>query len=143
MYKRQVLLFSTSVYSQSLNRALAKKILFRTNRVITSAKKDLEKNHHFSGHFSKSFGHQILAISYFRKGRYDIAVYHSLKSRNDANTSIRNNNGRLPIESKFDIKENSYFTHSPAVQVLEKELENENIPKEEDLIKESCSLPIE
>ena len=134
-----------NAFGQKINRPESKRILFRTNQVLQAAKKSIETNRKYSGYFAKAYAHQKLAITFFRRDRFEKAIYQSLKARYDALKSIRDNLGITPKEMKLDAIENGFHSRSPLSSILEQELEEENVPllKDEDLVSKKLMLSIE
>lgn len=140
------LLISISlVHAQNANRIGTKRILYRTNKVIKSAHAAIKKNQHFKGDFKKAYNHQSLAITYFRKARYNKAIHHSLKARKDAAKVIRDNRGETVTEIKLNSEENSYLASSPDSDSLTNELNDSSVKEieEEELVKTNINLSVE
>lgn len=134
-----------NVIAQNLTRADAKKILFRTNRVIYASVASVKNTENFTGDLSQAHAYQKFAITFFRKGLFTKSVYHSLYARKKAENSIKLNKGNMPMEANLDSKENAFFLSSPSKESLIKEFYESHIAviKEEQLIKSKLKINIE
>jgi hypothetical protein len=102
-------------------RVHAKQAIMRTNSVVKAAQKAAAKGGNSTG-LGLAVGHQRFAVNLYQEGRYQQAIYHTLRSRELAAQVIERNKGVRIIEITLTPDEDLYVPTRPKVDVLDKEL---------------------
>jgi len=103
----------------------ATKVLRKTNLVITSARKAVQKSKNNTGNLSKAIAHQKLAKKMLNGHRVHSAVNHSKIARIYAFKAIRLNRGEMKGEWNFTKEENEIMGGKVSDTELEQELNDE------------------
>ena len=139
-----VLLVQITWALPAVEKAKAKVTLMKTNRAIGVAHMVIKKTRSFSGLLGKSVKHERFAKKLYNEGKYDRAVYHSLKARQYAGEIMKASNAKTTSDFLLSADEKQWADSSPSDQELEDEVNKDNpaVIKDEDLMNGSLDLDV-